>query len=359
MIQQSNFSRTLWNEAKLGAYYTDPYHCQRIGRLFRFPNETSILEPAIGDATAVQALLGESEKGKENLYVFGVELNVKTYELVKDKISYCLNADFINGVRITNKAFTFCFSNPPYGTYGDNGNERLETKFVEAIYNYMLPGGYLVLVVSYPTMQIESFYRSLLSGFSFEAIYKFDDKEYAKFKQLVFIGKRKFSRGALRSELDEFLNNVKLETIPYLPSLKEDIPAAYEVPESFEQGVEQFTARVFNPENIGGSLKRSSLFTVLENKTFQKPFQSIKLGRPPLPLKKDLLYLCAVSGGGQGLAGCEKERDVHLQRGVVKKVETSSIECSDDNKSYVEVLRTGSSISLNIIDNTGNVIVLK
>lgn len=358
MIQQSNFSRTLWNDAKLGAYYTDPYHCKRIGRMFRFPNETSVIEPAIGDATAVQALLEESEKGNGNIYIFGVELNVNTYDLVKDKIPYCLNADFINGVRITNKAFTFCFSNPPYGTYGDHGNERLETKFVEKIYNYMLPGGYLVLVVSYPTMQIESFYRCLLSGFSFEAIFKFDDKEYAKYKQLVFIGKRRSSRGVLRSELEEFLKNVNLDTIPYLPSFKEDIPVVYEVPESLEKGVEQFTAREFNPENIGSSLKSSSLFTVLENKTFQKPFQSIQLGSPPLPLKKDLLYLCAVSGGGQGLAGSEKERDLHLQRGVVKKVETSSIECNE-SESYVEVLRTGSSITLNIIDNTGNVIVLK
>ena len=35
IIKQNTFSRTVFNDSKLGAYYTDPVHAAKIGRLFR------------------------------------------------------------------------------------------------------------------------------------------------------------------------------------------------------------------------------------------------------------------------------------------------------------------------------------
>ncbi len=37
-------------------------------------------------------------------------------------------------------------------------------------------------------------------------------------------------------------------------------------------------------------------------------YTATELGHPAIPLKKDLLYLCAISGGGQGLTGSEENR---------------------------------------------------
>ena len=54
---QSSFSRTLYNDAKLGAYYTDAGHTERMGRMIRLLGETSVLEPCCGDASALAALL--------------------------------------------------------------------------------------------------------------------------------------------------------------------------------------------------------------------------------------------------------------------------------------------------------------
>ena len=55
----NSFSRTVANEQKKGAYYTDKGMCKRIGRLFALPadDEVSVLEPAVGDATAVLTFL--------------------------------------------------------------------------------------------------------------------------------------------------------------------------------------------------------------------------------------------------------------------------------------------------------------
>lgn len=44
IIKQNMFSRTLFNESKLGAYYTDPVHAAKIGRLFRLQGEPSPAE---------------------------------------------------------------------------------------------------------------------------------------------------------------------------------------------------------------------------------------------------------------------------------------------------------------------------
>lgn len=57
IFRQSSFSRTIINEAKMGAYYTDAEHCRRIGRLLDFPEEFIALEPSIGDGSAIAATL--------------------------------------------------------------------------------------------------------------------------------------------------------------------------------------------------------------------------------------------------------------------------------------------------------------
>ena len=55
--KQSSFSRSLANDAKLGAYYTDISMCRRISHLLRFPDgEVCCLEPSIGDGSAVAAV---------------------------------------------------------------------------------------------------------------------------------------------------------------------------------------------------------------------------------------------------------------------------------------------------------------
>lgn len=48
--KQSEFSRVKYNDAKMGAYYTDVGHCASIGRFLQFPEngEVCCLEPSIG-----------------------------------------------------------------------------------------------------------------------------------------------------------------------------------------------------------------------------------------------------------------------------------------------------------------------
>lgn len=356
MIQQSQFSRTLWNDAKLGAYYTEVGHCSRIGRMFCFSEETCVLEPSVGDANAIIALLGSAEIIGQ-CYTFGVEVNAESHQAAQSYLDFSLNADFLNGTRISNKVFSFCFANPPYGSIGVDGKERLETKFVERIHSLMKADGYLVLVVSFPTMQIEKFSRSLIARFSCEQIYRFDDAEYTKHKQVVFIGTKRANIGILKAEYESFHSDLIESNLPYLPGLDEPVDVM-SVPGSQEKNIEFFTTREFRPEIAGESLLRSNVFSMVEKEHLSNKYQIFDIGQPPLPLKKDLMYLCAISGVGQGLAGSEDTQDLHLQRGFAKRVQNSLIDYDEEKNAEVEVVRQYSQIGLNIIDNFGNVIEL-
>lgn len=366
MIQgQSRFSRSLYNEAKNGAYYTDVGHARRIGKLFSFPSEVCVLEPCIGDARAVQAVLEKAGENGKDVHLFGIEINGQTCKALRERgeVRYLLHADFLTEVNITPKAFSFCFANPPYIATGEEKGERMEQRFVEKIFNYMKHEGYLALIVSYSTLADERFSRCLLSRFSCEGVWRFDDGEYAKYRQVVFIGKRRRQIGIFASEYKRILKSFELEFFPYLPGEDEMPSFRFEIPVSKTKDIEMFMETRFNPEECYCLLGGSSLYNMLSSKIFTDSYAAVEFGRPPLPMKKDLMYLAATAGGGQGIVGSEENHDIHLQRGMAKVVEESEViegeEGSNGNVRRYERVTSKTQITINIIENNGAITILQ
>lgn len=355
IIKQNMFSRTLFNESKLGAYYTDPVHAAKIGRLFRLQGECCVLEPSFGNAEALKAFLSQCERADEagSVHTFGVELNRETFEQYKQEIEFPVCADFIGGIRASNRAFTLCFANPPYGVGGDDGSTRLEKLFVERIYQLIKTKGYLVLVVSLTTMNLDEFAKCLLARFKPVAFYRFDDKEFEKYKQVVFIGQKRVSIGLYRKEYEEWMianPGAPLEDIPYIPK---DPAIRMEVPVSLESEIELFTTKEFDEAILLHNT--SALVPVLKKALQTNAYQSVGLGKPIVPLKKDLLYLSAIAGGGQGLAGNEDRGDLHLQRGQAKPVQIETPEFNDEGEVHSVLVTTRNQITLHVIDNFGTI----
>lgn len=355
IFKQNSFSRSLANDKKMGAYYTDVSHCQRIGNLFMFPDEeVCVLEPCVGDAEAVLAVTGN--KSKENIKIFGVEINPVTCEKLEEehRVDYLLNADFLSGIRVSHNVFSFCFSNPPYGTVQDE-KKRLETMFVDKMANYITVDGILALVIPYYVLTDEAFLKTFFKWFQPLAEFRFDDEVYQQFKQIVVIGMKRKSIGYLRSTYDEYLSRIdSIEKLPYLPAANEDVTRISVLP-SNEDKIEYFTTMAFNPARAAEYLSESSLYKAMMDRVFVPKFSATELGRPPVPMKKDLLYLIAISGGGQGLVGSVENNDLHLQRGVVKTM--TSTEESHDGKEIIE--KTYAKVFLNIIENDGTVVALE
>lgn len=356
--KENSFFQAAQNVKKLGAYYTDVWHCERIGMLFDFDSadEVCVLEPSVGDASAVLAVTGR----RQNCKIYAVEIQKETYEChLKENqdLTGVLNEDFLRGVKISHGVFSFCFANPPYGEQKEEGGtKRLEMMFLEHISRYLKAGAYLALVIPFPVFSEEKFFRAVMTRYEICSYYRFDESEYEKYHQIVAILRKKKSgqSGYLRSAFEEaYAKARQLKTYPYLPESPEEVDECYEVLPTKDSDIEYFTTQKFKPEDVVDNLSLSPLFDVVGEQSFQKRYSGCDLSQPIVPVSKDIAYLLAVSGGGQGLAGNEAEGTLHLQRGVARRVEEDSVNCSEDGDPTSVSVKSYTKIRLNIIQNNG------
>ena len=356
------FSRLRANESKLGAYYTDLAHCMDLRKLFRFPDdEVCVLEPCIGDASAVISVT-DADKNP-NIKIFGVELNNAVAKKTKENPFVCdlLEADFTCDVMIRKNSFSFCFANPPYmAEQSDQGTSkvRLEVVFLEKIPNYLKIGGILVWVVPEKSFLETSHLRQWAKNFDTLAYYRFRTSEYSKYKQIVVIGKR-IGRREVRST---DLSLIAAQISGSMKELPHDLSACIDVPPSSEEEVDLFTTRIFNADLAHEFLVTKGIpqegKDLFDRKVTQSPFSDTDLKRPPIPLKKDSLYLLATSGAGQGFTGSVENKDLHLQRGVAEVIEESHDNIDDEGDTSSITVTQRTVISMHIVENDGTITTL-
>lgn len=346
--KQSSYFQTRENAAKLGAYYTDPEHCKMIANILEFPEEdVCCLEPAIGDANAI-CIVTEKEK-YQNIHIYGVELNQKTSDttVLNPYVEECLWGDFLTDVIISHKAFSFCFSNPPYG---DLNGTRQEILFLNKLLPYLMIDAVLVYIIPYHVAASQDFQRIWAGALTIEKIFRFHDKEYEKWKQIVLIGRKKDKKSKRRIQSDEVVSEIpKLEEISLLPITYQG--ERIKVNPSPMIGITTFMTKEFHYERALNYVKKSSLTKLVREITQQELYMSDRLNRPPIMPNAGQMYLMAISGAGQGLVGSEQTEDLHLQRGIVKNVEESEIRESEQG--IVEAVRKYAKISFSIVEDSG------
>lgn len=356
--KQSAFFQSKMNEAKMGAYFTDADHCRWIANFLEFPEEeVCCIDPSIGNAAAVLIATGKKEIGS-NTHIFGVELNKDRAEEVKNNpfVNQCLQADFLTDVLITNQSFSFAFVNPPYGTFGEE-NQRYEIEFLQKLTPYLTKDAVAVFVVPQYVLADTSFLSLWCSAYTTKHAYRFHQKEYEKYKQIVLIGIKKAKKILDRKEHDYLKEAAEdLEGFMILP--EQNNGDKIRVPKSLERNLYQFTTRVFHPEVAEKCVIRSLLNQMVLEKLRIPPYQIDNLGRPPIMPSDGQMYLLAVSGAGQGLVGSEENHDLHLQRGIAKNV-TSSSYVAEENGTTREVLTRYPQIQYNLIEGDGRITTLK
>lgn len=361
IYHQNTFSRTLANEGKMGAYYTDVEHCKSISKMFRFPEneEVCVLEPSIGDGKAVITVTNADKN--PNIKIFGVELNDQTADMLRENpyMEDVLKADFLNDVFITNNAFSFCFGNPPYlDDSMDGTSDRTERSFLEKVGNYLMTGAILVWVIPLYIYQKESYLRYWNSRYETLALFRFRPAEYKKYQQIVIVGrKRKLSVMLSKDQMEEYQNAVAdVELVPELP---DDFSEKIDILPSVSSNVTTFATRTFDVALAYNALSvlPNELLSEFDSHVTVKPYAICSIGRPPIPLKKDSMYLLATSGGGQGLTGSEETNDLHLQRGVAEVIEDSVVETTGTGKNVKTQARVVSrtQVSMTVIQNNGSV----
>lgn len=351
MSKVSTFSRTVDNFAKKGQYFTCPRHSKAIGKLLDWPEEeVSVLEPSIGDASALFSFLDQ----RENRVIFGVELdNAIAQEHEKSKqVDYLLNADFLSGISISNNAFSLCFANPPYGDSGYN--ERMESLFMKRISSYMKTSGLIVLIIPWYIFRDDpKFALKFTNRFETEAVYKFHEREFAKYQQIVLIGRKKrvLSEDIAAAEaLSEMVLDINAMSL--LPMTDDEVRRKIRVYPSSSKNITLFQTLKVNEKELEESFKKGNLYSRVN---LLKKVVEQRVLRPPIPPKSGHLYLLGTTGFTSGLIGSEEHKDVHLQRGKVKDT-TIVTTATDDNNRLIETTKTVKTTSMVIIDANGSII---
>lgn len=367
MVTQNSFSRIVANEGKMGAYYTDLSHCRDIGTLFLFPEneEVSVLEPSIGDGSAVIAVTGADTNPK--IKIFGIELNDEVAEHTQQNpyIEECLKADFLDGVRIKNNCFSFCFGNPPYlSDMLDGERNRTERLFLEKVGYYLVKGAILVWVIPYSIFSDPNYFRYWNMRYETLRLYRFRKDEYKKFHQVVIIGKKR-SQTHLFSQDELSCMLTAIDSPEKIPELyRQEIESSDKIPimPSPADDVTLFSTKEFDPDVAVATLDRNLPNEISERFDLRMSVPEYvvnNIGNPPIPLKKDSLYLLATSGAGQGITGSEETKDIHLQRGVAKLIEDQQIETSVDGEKCFARVTTRTQITMTIVQNNGKIDVLQ
>lgn len=328
IVSQTTFSRSMANDRKAGAYYTDLAHVKSCGTFFNFPEEEEVccFDNSAGDGAA----LYEVTDGCRNRKLFVNDIQAPTAALLREKgvFEAVANADYLSSFECTNSVFSFFWCNPPYGEDVAT-HERYERRFVEKLYTHLAKGAVGVFVLPSYILAEEKFARILLARYEVIHLFKFREPTYQEFKQTVLICRRKDCNGFFKEELTAYLARV---------SSLEELPETFEgdtisVLPSYASKVQNFKSRIFDAERwLGKVCADSQLDAVMGKHVSVKIHRDTVRYQPPMPLGDSHLAMQATCGIGSGAVGSEEDGNYHLQRGTVRRKKEMQVRPKKDGK---------------------------
>mgnify|MGYP004669781779 CR=1 FL=1 len=298
----------LMNNVKMGYYPTDLEHVRLIKAALTFPDMcVNLFDPCCGEGFALE-MLGKDE----DCITFGTEIDEsrgKESETRLDRVGF--GSYFHSSIR--HESFHAIFLNPPYlSVIGENGvKARSEKRFLVESIHHLMDKGILMYIIPYYRLTFD-ICRVICDNFENVSVYRFMDKEFAKYKQVLVMGIKKDKADG--SEQAEILSQYAMlpEKIPSIDTLK---PGSYALPEVAKQ-VDLFKGAKFNLGELQRQLAKSKSINIL----FEKSRIDAIEKRPLLPLNIGQVGLIGGSGLINGYVDCENP---HVIKGrVIKEVVT-------------------------------------
>ena len=178
----------LMNNVRMGYYPTDPENIDLMLKGIKFPEgvTTNVLDPCCGCGKALRQIADGN-----NCFAYGVELDEHRAEEAQTRLHRVGMGSFFYS-RISSGAFHLMFLNPPYLSVMTEGGNRTrhEKRFLIESMGHLMIGGVLIYVIPYYRLTGD-ICRALSDNFADVSVWRFTDKEFAKFKQVAVIGVRK------------------------------------------------------------------------------------------------------------------------------------------------------------------------
>ena len=327
----------LMNRARMGYFPTDLSHVQMLKDAIVFPGSpVNLIDPCCGEGLALQAF----SKGIQ-ARTYGIEIDEVRGEEAQRRLQRVGFGSFFHS-RISLNAFQGLWLNPPYlSVPSENGTRRLEKSFLADSIRLLQIGGIMVYIIPY-YRATPDVCRVLCENFTDLRVHKFTGKEFERFKQVAFIGRRIERREAekMAKRLSEYmLDDEKIPLITELPKGCYEMPAA-------TKNVELFKGAVFNVSELADQLKKSpSIERLFEERTLDN-----RERRPLLPLNLSQVGLVGASGLMNGLVECDTP---HIIKGRIVKEKKTKIGVEDENGKTAVREITSNKLIFNVLTPTG------
>jgi SAM-dependent methyltransferase len=330
----------LASQARMGYYPTPPVvvnHIKKGISLSVGEATYRLLDTCCGEGEALDLLASGLGPG---VGTFGVELDETRVKKSSQRLNQVVWGDALTELRISIKAFSLLWLNPPYD-WDSGGGGRLEARFLQAHLKYLAPKGWLIFII--PLVALRSL-KDSLSQLRNLQIYAFPQPEYDVFKQVVVLGQK-----SPTSKSDDQLT--MLNELVWLPPpdawerlLKTtEIPKGSIVLPPSPPGRVVFASERSDMERAAELVARSPLWTEFEVSTTPESLHQVQ---PLAPLRKGHQATLLASGLMNGEVE-SNGRHLVIKGSVNKSVDVTT-EITDTHK--IETLKEKFHIGIRAID---------
>jgi len=339
-------------QAKMGYYPTPPKVTEIICNYVQSKTTGTIrvFDPCAGEGVAIYNI-GQRLEAE----TYGIEIDLDRGAQAQGIMTKCLVTDYKSSI-VSRQAFSLLFLNPPYDWTAKRdeteASERLERTFLRDCATYLCPGGILVYLI--PQKRLDARIAAMLS-YRFEdvEVFRFPEKEYEAFQQIVVFGKAK-KKPEHDAQSFEYLKSVGqfTATVPFLP---ETPSRMYHVPAS--PNIKQFIFRTkhIDPAELAEEVIKHGLFDRFTE--LSTPLLMTERIRPIMPLRHGHLAQVLACGLMNGVVWNKEGRDPLLVKGVTKKEVTQTIEHDGDVEKTTETDHI--KITINAFNSEGQLLTIK
>ncbi|WP_374724207.1 DUF6094 domain-containing protein [Calidifontibacillus erzurumensis] len=313
----------LESEAKAGYYPTPVEEMEYILKRLTVEQGSNItlLDPCCGKGAALKQWQDDMIAKGANAVSYGIEIEKSRAEAAEKCIDHIAKCGY-EETRMSHDAFSAMYLNPPFM---EMNSERMELTFLRDLTGDYLHAG-SVLIFNLPQYVLKDCAKILASRFVDIKVYRFTDKNYDAYKQVIVYGVRR--RKGLRSEKERrYQQQIEQELInrSYLgkdafPSLDTDDwnNVQYVIPRN-QKEVQVFMSTKVEEEDILQTLSSSKLFEKVEGKMKDLNITKSKAIRPATKLK--IAHMAAAIASG----ALPEQMGDHLLVGVTKRVQNSEV----------------------------------
>ena len=290
---------------KMGYYPLPESEGLKLRALLSFPEPASVIDPCVGQGTALQLLTGDAAVRR-----YGVELDAERARIATSKGIETIQGNAFDAIA-KSESFSLLYLNPPYDSeIGSVANNRMERLFLDHTYRWLVSEGVLVLVI--PFERLYDCAGVLGSHFGRLSVLRMTDEESVRFRQIAVLGIRRNIRGTALEDNRRFLQSIS----PYgsfyaLPELTPNSCAPYSVPSS---GYAALDYRGLPYDLLEDLLPNSGAWK--QTIPFLMPHEDLATGRPITPLHGGHVGLLCTAGLLNGVFGDGDERHIARWRSV-------------------------------------------